>query len=58
MSLKGFHVFFIGTCVLLSVIVATWAMYNAEWVMAFTAMATGTLLIAYREAFLQKTRAL
>lgn len=58
MSLKGFHVFFIGTCVLLSTFVTVWAMAHAEWVMAFAAVSGGTVLVAYGEAFLEKTQAL
>jgi uncharacterized membrane protein len=58
MSLKLFHLFFIGTCILLAVVVASWAMFNAEWLTALVAVAGGAVLIAYREAFLYKSDAI
>ena len=56
MSLKWFHVFFIGTCVLLTIVVAVWAVENARWLLALLALAGGAALIVYREIFLRKAR--
>jgi glycerol uptake facilitator-like aquaporin len=56
MSLKWFHLFFIGTCVLLAIVVAVWALQNAQWLLAFAALAAGAGLIVYRGFFLRKAR--
>ena len=58
MSLKWFHVFFIGTAVVLTVVVAVWAVQNAQWWLALSALAAGAALVVYREFFLRKVREL
>jgi hypothetical protein len=55
MSLKWFHAFFIGLCVLLAVFVAAWSLQNERWPLAFVAVAGGAALVMYRRAFLRKT---
>jgi uncharacterized membrane protein len=57
-SLKWFHAFFIGICVLLAVFVAAWALQHARWLLAVIAIGGGAALVMYRRAFLQKTEAL
>ena len=58
MSLKWFHVIFVGTSVLLSVVLAAWAVRHEMWLTALVALAGGSALILYRRTFLQKTREL
>jgi len=55
MSLKWFHAFFIGLCVLLAVFVASWALQSDRWPLAFVAIAGGAALVMYRRSFLHKT---
>ena len=55
MSLRWFHAVFIGMCVLLAIFVAAWAMQHTHWMLALVALAGGTWLVVYREAFLRKT---
>ena len=57
-SLKWFHVFFIGLCVLLTVFVAAWSLEHAQWLLALIAIAGGAALVMYRRAFLHKTEGL
>ena len=56
MSLKWFHVFFIGICILLTIVVAVWAVQNTQWLLAFLALAGGAALIMYRGFFLRKAQ--
>lgn len=56
MSLKWFHLLFIGTSILLCVGVAAWAIQNGQWLLALTSLAAGTVLAVYRAAFVRKTR--
>jgi len=58
MSLKWFHLFFVGTCVLLTVVVAVWALRSGQWLMALAAVGGGSALILYRGAFQRKAREL
>lgn len=58
MSLKWFHVFFIGTAVALTFVVAVWAVQNAQWLMALCAIALGAALVVYRGFFLRKAQEL
>jgi hypothetical protein len=58
MSLKWFHVFFIGTAVALSLVLAIWAVQNSQWWLALSALATGAALVVYRGVFLRKVREL
>ena len=55
MSLKWFHVFFITMSIVMAVAVAVWAVRAAEWPLALVALASGAMLIVYRELFLRKT---
>ena len=56
MSLKWFHLFFIGISVLLTIFVAVWAVENAQWLLAFLTLAGGAALIMYRGFFLRKAQ--
>ena len=56
MSLKWFHLFFVGTCVLLAVVLAAWAVRHGEWFTALASLAGGSALVVYRGTFLRKTR--
>lgn len=58
MSLKWFHLFFIGTAVALTVVVAVWAVQNAQWLLALGAIALGAALVVYRAFFLRKAQEL
>ena len=58
MSLKWFHVIFIGTAILLSVVLAAWAVRHEMWLTALVALASGSSLVLYRRTFLQKMREL
>jgi hypothetical protein len=58
MSLKWFHLFFIGICVLMAVLVASWAVDHARWLLALVAIAGGSALVLYRRSFLRTTREL
>jgi hypothetical protein len=64
-GLKGFHLFFIGACVLLMAFVATWAagqyreLHQAVYVAASAGSAlTGAGLAVYGAAFQRKMRGL
>lgn len=57
MSLKWFHLIFIGTSIVLTVGVAAWAVQNAQWLLAVCALAAGGVLVVYRGAFLRKMAA-
>lgn len=50
--------FFITTCVALTVLVAAWAVRNGQWLFALVALAGGATLIVYLQAFLRKARQL
>lgn len=52
MSLRWFHIVFITLCVVLTVVVAAWAIEQARWALAGLALIGGTALIVYRRAFL------
>ena len=56
MSLKWFHVLFIGICILLTIFVAVWAVENAQWLLALLTLAGGAALIMYRKFFLRKAQ--
>lgn len=56
MSLKWFHVFFIGASILLAIVVAVWAFQNGQWLLALVALGAGAGLAVYRNLFLQKVR--
>ena len=56
MSLKWFHLFFIAISVLLTIVVAVWAVENAQWLLALLALAGGAALIVYRGIFLRKAQ--
>ena len=65
MSLRTFHMVFIGVSVVLAAFVAAWAAQEYQAAHAFGYVATGVLaiaaggaLIAYGAAFRRKTRAL
>lgn len=58
MSLKWFHLLFIGASVLLAIFVAAWAVQNSQWLLALGALAGGAALIVYRGIFLRKAREL
>lgn len=56
MSLKWFHLLFVGTCVLLSIVLAAWAVRHELWLTALASIAGGSALVVYRRIFLRKTR--
>lgn len=56
LSLKSFHVVFIWVSVVLSVLVAAWAVQHGRWAVAAVSLAGGTWLAVYRRRFLQKAR--
>ena len=53
MSLKWFHVLFIGICILLTIFVAVWAVENAQWLLALLTLAGGAALSGF---FLRKAQ--
>jgi hypothetical protein len=56
MSLKWSHLFFVGTCVLLSIVLAAWGVRHELWLTALGSIAGGSALIVYGGIFLRKTR--
>lgn len=56
MSLRWFHVVFITTCAILSIVIAVWAVQHNRWLMALVALVGGTILVVYRRTFLEKVR--
>lgn len=58
MSLKWFHAFFIGTSILLTIVLAAWAIEQAHWLLAIGLLAAGAGMVMYRRVFLQRTREL
>ena len=54
MSLRWFHLFFIGTSIVLAVGVAVWALQNGQWLLALGALAGGSVLLVYRGVFRRK----
>lgn len=53
MSLRWFHVIFITLSVVLTLLVAAWAIGQARWLLAAIALAGGTALVVYRGAFIR-----
>ncbi|NNF03773.1 MAG: hypothetical protein HKN17_04840 [Rhodothermales bacterium] len=58
MSLRTFHIVFVGTCVVLAVFMAGWALTSGtgaiRFVWAGLAAAAAVLLVIYGRAFLNK----